>query len=598
MSSSSSLSRVPAKPLSPYLRSLKEKASNGGIKDRAVGRDEEIKKVSVSLLRRRKPNCMLVGEAGTGKTAIVEELAHRIFEKSSAHLQDVEIFELDLNGLIAGTRNRGEFEQRTTDIIKILEEQTSKGTDAVLFIDEFHTACSTEGAEDTSSFLSILKPALARGNLRCIGATTYDEYTKHVLPDGALNRRFTCIDVPELDDEKTLEAVLSVKKSYEEHHKCVYSMECVKACISISNRLFHYRCQPDKSLDLLDEIGSNIAILNKQRLRDPNCKVSKEDVVNFCVDCLKLNVDGYGDDIESDKLRLAKIEATLSNEIIGQSHAVNSLCRALMRKRLNMCNVRRPVASFLLLGPSASGKTRLSTLFGDLYFDSTLRLDMSEYQEKHAVSSLIGAPPGYEAFDEGGRLTNFIKYHPYSLILFDELDKAHPNVINLLLQILEDGRLKDGTGKLHDFTNTIVVMTSSIHSNENEGIGFFAGEQEDRVMCDPRDMLTNTFKPEFINRIDEVLELTKLSDGHLRDIVKGHLSRKLSEVVAKYPMFQEECATFDVEEHVEHVFHLTKEKNARELSNNAEKYVVDLFVEKIFNLTSTSSTSSTFSTSR
>ena len=579
-----SLSKNPIqiKP-SPYLRSLNKRASDGDIKDRAIGRDAEINKLSVSLLRRRKPNCILVGDAGTGKTAIVEELAHRINEKSSAHLQNFEIFELDLNGLIAGTRNRGEFEQRMNQIMNILETKSSNDKDKILFIDEFHNAFATDGTEDKSSLLSILKPALARGTLRCIGATTNDEYTKNILPDGAFNRRFTCINIPQLNYDTTLEAILSVKKNYEDYHKCVYSLDSIKTCIDISNRYFHYRSQPDKSLDLIDEIGSNIAILNKKKLRDPNCKVSKQDVLNFCVEHLKLNVDGYSDDQKSNKIRLTQIQKKLSEQIIGQSYAIRTLCKALMRKELNFSNTKRPVASFLLLGPSASGKTKLSKLFGELYFDSILSLDMSEYQERLSVSSLIGAPPGYVAFAEGGILTNFIRRNPYSLILFDQLDKAHPDLINLLLQILEDGRLKDNLGKLHDFTNSIIIMTSSMSSDNMNSIGFFPSENKNHIKS-PRDMLTMTYKPEFINRIDEVIELDQLKETDLRDIVRKRFVQKLFEVVLKYPTFYKEVRSFPIDIHVDNILKMTTNKNARELTNNAEKYVIDLFVEKIFSL--------------
>lgn len=581
------LSRSPIqlnKP-SPYLKSLNKRASDGDLKDRAVGRDVEINKLSASLLRRRKPNCILVGEAGTGKTAIVEELAHRINEKSTTHLQNFEIFELDLNGLIAGTKNRGEFEQRMHQIINILGTKNDK--DKILFIDEFHNAFTKDGSEDKVSLLSILKPALARGSLRCIGATTYDEYMKNILPDGAFNRRFTCINVPQLSDESTLEAILSVKKNYEDFHKCVYSLDSIKTCISISNRYFHYRSQPDKSLDLIDEIGSNIAILNKQKLRDPNCKVSKQDVINFCVKYLKLNVDGYSEEIESSNIRLTTIQNELSQQIIGQSHAIKTLCKALMRKQLGFYNSKRPIASFLLLGPSASGKTKLSRLFGQLYFDSILCLDMSEYQEQFSVSSLIGAPPGYVAYTEGGLLTNFIKRNPYSLILFDQLDKAHPNLINLLLQILEDGRLKDNSGKLHDFTNSIIIMTSSITSDVSNSIGFFSSENEEHEARDVNNnnnnlkMLTMNYNPEFINRIDENIEFDQLSELDLREIVKKHIVQKLSEVLLKYPIFDEVIKSLKIDVHIDNIFEMTEKKNARELTNNAEKYVIDLFVEKI-----------------
>lgn len=579
-----SLSKFPIqiKP-SPYLTSLNKKASNGHLKDRAIGREVEINKLSVSLLRRRKPNCILVGDAGTGKTAIVEELAHRINEKSSAHLQNFEIFELDLNGLIAGTRNRGEFEQRMHQVMHILEDN-SNDKDKILFIDEFHNAFATDGTEDKNSLLSILKPALARGTLRCIGTTTHDEYTKNILPDGAFNRRFTCINVSQLDYETTLEAVMSQKQNYEEFHKCVYSLESIKTCIDISNRYFHYRSQPDKSLDLIDEIGSNIAILNKKKLRDPNCKVSKQDVIHFCVESLKLKVDGYCDDIESNKLRLIEIEDKLSQRIIGQSQAIKTLCKSLMRKQFNFYNPKRPIASFFLLGPSASGKTELSKLFGNSYFDSTLCLDMSEYQEKLSVSSLIGAPPGYVAFAEGGILTNFIRRNPYSLILFDQLDKAHPNLIDLLLQILEDGRLKDNLGRLHDFTNCIVIMTSSMNSNDTNSIGFFPNDSKNLKSKNLRNMLTNIYKPEFINRIDEIVELIELNESSLREIVRIRVLQKLSEIIIKYPIFYQEIQSFPIEIHINNIFKLTEDKNARELTNNAEKYIIDIFVERIFSL--------------
>ena len=571
------LSKVPSQPeVNPYLTSLNKKIYDGRLNNRAIGRDTEIEKVSVSLLRRRKPNCILIGDAGAGKTAIVEEIAHRINEQSSPHLQNFEIFELDLNGMIAGTKNRGEFEKRMNEIVEILED-CSNDVEKILFIDEFHNACATDGTEEKNSLITILKPALARGTIRCIGATTRDEYTKHLLPDAAVNRRFTCIDVDELNDEATLKAVLSMKKCFEDHHKCIFSIESVKECIAIANRYFHYRKQPDKSLDLIDEIGSNTAILNKSRLRDPNCKISKREVITFCETYLNLKIDGFTDNFTDNKSRLLSIQKSLSEQIIGQSNAIRKLCNTIMRKECKFYNTKRPIASFLLAGPSASGKTKLSKLFGDLYFGSTLCLDMSEYQDRMSASSLIGAPPGYVAYDEGGILTNFIRRNPYSLILFDEFDKSHPSIMNLLLQILEDGQIKDNKGKKYDFTNSIIIITSNSQSTKNNSIGFFKEQEEKNI----NSSLKNLYTPEFLNRIDEIVEFNELDYQNLLDIVNKRVRCKLADIVLKYPKLYKDIRILHLDEHVENIFKMTKNQNARELGNNAENYIIDLFVEKV-----------------
>ncbi|CAM02660.1 ATP-dependent Clp protease ATP-binding subunit ClpC [Saccharopolyspora erythraea NRRL 2338] len=552
--------------LDKYGQDLTARARDGEL-DPVVGRADEIEQTIEVLSRRTKNNPVLVGEAGVGKTAIVEGIAQRIADGQVPHvLTGKRIVQLDLSSMLAGTRYRGDFEERMT---KVIDEISANSGEVIVFIDELHTLVGAGGAEGAVDAGNMLKPRLARGELHVVGATTLDEYRKNIEKDAALERRFQPVQVPEPSVEDTIEVLDRLRDRYAEHHRVRYTDEAVAAAARLSDRYIADRFLPDKAIDLLDQAGARkrLSVVGPsadeleqriQRLeREKDRSVADEDYerasalrdeIGVAQAELEANRDaGVPEVTESDiaevvsratgvpvsrlteqeRTRLRNLEGELHRRVIGQDDAVRALARAVRRSRSGVGNANRPVGSFLFLGPTGVGKTELAkalaeTLFGDE--DRMIRLDMSEFQERHNAARLIGAPPGYVGYGEAGELTEAVRRRPYSVVLLDEVEKAHPDVFNTLLQVLEDGRLTDGQGRTVDFTNTVVIMTSNLGSevisSKSGGLGFSAAQDEadeslhDRLM--PR--LKEAFRPEFLNRIDEVVVFRKLTAEQLHDI--------------------------------------------------------------------------------
>jgi len=527
------------------------------------------------LSRRTKNNPVLIGEPGVGKTAIAEGLAQRIIDgKVPETLRDKRVISLNMGSMVAGTKYRGEFEER---LKKVMDEIRRAGN-VVLFIDELHTLIGAGAAEGAIDAANILKPALARGELQAIGATTLNEYKKHIEKDAALERRFQPILVGEPTEEEAIEILRGLRDKYEAFHRAQITDEAIEAAVKLSHRYISDRFLPDKAIDLMDEASSRVRLksfvappdvkeieqrLNKTRtekeaaiaaqeyeraasLRDEEKKIQEEldskqkewkqagsdrvtvtgeDIAQVVASWTGIPVKKLA---EEESERLLKLEEVLHQRVVGQDEAVQAVARAVRRARSGLKDPKRPIGSFIFLGPTGVGKTELAralaeALFGDE--NAMIRLDMSEYMEKHAVSRLVGAPPGYVGYDEGGQLTDAVRRKPFSVILFDEIEKAHYDVFNILLQILEDGRLTDSHGRVVDFKNTVIIMTSNAgakHMKDSATVGFLAGTDADdseaaknRVM----DEVRRTFRPEFLNRVDEIIVFTRLSDEHLKEIV-------------------------------------------------------------------------------
>jgi ATP-dependent Clp protease ATP-binding subunit ClpC len=568
--------------LDTYGRDLTELASKGQL-DPVIGREKEIDRVVQILSRRTKNNPVLIGEPGVGKTAIAEGLAQKINDgKIPEMLKGKRVVALDLGGLVAGTKYRGEFEDR---LKKILDEIKKTG-DIILFIDEMHNIIGAGAAEGAIDASSILKPMLARGELQCIGATTLDEYRKHVEKDAALERRFQPVVVSEPTVEDTIRILEGLRDRYEAHHKVKYTDDALDMAARLSDRYISDRFLPDKAIDLIDEAGSRVRIkaletpddlqdleleierLSKEKesavasqqfekaaeLRDKEqelrqkleekkkewknndvpikATVTGEDIAGIVSDWTGVPVRRLAT-TESEKL--LHLEEELHRRVIGQDEAVKAIARAVRRSRAGLKDPKRPVGSFIFLGPTGVGKTELArtlaeSLFGDE--DALIRLDMSEYQERHTVSRLVGAPPGYVGYDEGGQLTEAVRRKPYSVVLLDEIEKAHPDVFNVLLQVLEDGRLTEAKGRTVDFRNVVIIMTSNAGAEIIHGkavLGFTAqkdverehSEMKDRVM----DAVRSIFRPEFLNRVDEIIVFHALTQEHLKSIVELQLSQ-------------------------------------------------------------------------
>ncbi len=552
------------------------KLSSEGKLDPVIGREKEIERVIQILSRRTKNNPCLIGEPGVGKTAIAEGLAQKILEgKVPEILRDKRVVTIELAAVVAGTKYRGEFEER---LRKLVTELRQAGN-VVVFIDELHTLIGAGAAEGAIDASNILKPALARGELQCIGATTLDEFRKHIEKDSALERRFQPIQVGEPSCEESVEILKGLRDRYEAHHKVKITDEALDAAVRLGNRYISDRFLPDKAIDLIDEAASRVRIrnytappdlkeiedkLNNLRtekesavrnqefekaatIRDQEHKlkeeldehkkeweqkvgvsdlslVTEEDVAYIVSSWTGVPVKRLA---EEESARLLKLEEILHKRVIGQDEAVQSVSRAVRRARAGLKDHRRPIGSFVFLGPTGVGKTELGralaeALFGDE--NAIIRLDMSEYMEKHAAARLIGAPPGYVGYEEGGQLTEKVRRKPYSVILLDEMEKAHQDVFNILLQILEDGRLTDGKGRTVDFRNTVVIMTSNLGATfmRKAAVGFGAsGEDADYEQMKERimDELKRTFRPEFINRVDDLIVFHSLSADHIRQIV-------------------------------------------------------------------------------
>ncbi|MGV2826479.1 ATP-dependent Clp protease ATP-binding subunit [Myxosarcina sp. GI1(2024)] len=562
--------------------------------DPVVGRQKEIERVIQILGRRTKNNPVLIGEPGVGKTAIAEGLAQRIANKDIPDiLEEKRVVTLDIGLLVAGTKYRGEFEER---LKKIMDEIRQAGN-VILVIDEVHTLIGAGAAEGAIDAANILKPALARGELQCIGATTLDEYRKHIERDAALERRFQPVQVGEPSVEETIEILYGLRERYEQHHKLKILDEALEAAAKLSDRYISDRYLPDKAIDLIDEAGSRVRLINSQlppaakeldkelrdvlkqkddavrsqdfdragELRDREMEI-KEQIRNIA-SSKKNEQDGVDSSpvvdeeeiahivaswtgvpvnkiTESESEKLLHMEDTLHQRIIGQEDAVKAISRAIRRARVGLKNPNRPIASFVFSGPTGVGKTELTKALATYFFGSEeamIRLDMSEYMERHTVSKLIGSPPGYVGYNEGGQLTEAVRRRPYTVVLFDEIEKAHPDIFNMLLQILEDGRLTDAKGRTVDFKNTLLIMTSNIGSKVIEkgggGLGFeFADDQQEakynRIRSLVNEELKSYFRPEFLNRLDEIIvfrQLTKEEVKEIADILLKELFTRLTE---------------------------------------------------------------------
>jgi len=562
--------------------------------DPVVGRAKEIERVIQILGRRTKNNPVLIGEPGVGKTAIAEGLASRIASKDIPDiLEDKRVVTLDIGLLVAGTKYRGEFEER---LKKIMDEIRSAGN-VILVIDEVHTLIGAGAAEGAIDAANILKPALARGELQCIGATTLDEYRKHIERDAALERRFQPVMVGEPSVDETIEILYGLRDRYEAHHKLKISDEALVAAAKLSDRYISDRYLPDKAIDLVDEAGSRVRLINSQlppaakeldkelrqilkekddavrsqdfdragELRDREMEikaeirtiaqtksngasgdgiepiVTEEDIAHIVASWTGVPVNKL---TESESEKLLHMEDTLHQRLIGQDDAVKAVSRAIRRARVGLKNPNRPIASFVFSGPTGVGKTELAKSLASYFFGSEeamIRLDMSEYMERHTVSKLIGSPPGYVGYNEGGQLTEAVRRRPYTVVLFDEIEKAHPDVFNMLLQILEDGRLTDAKGRTVDFKNTLLILTSNIGSKVIEkggsGIGFEFSEdatetQYNRIRSLVNEELKNYFRPEFLNRLDEIIvfrQLNKIEVTQIAEIMLKEVFGRLTE---------------------------------------------------------------------
>ncbi len=517
---------APASPAAPEKESLLEEFARdltaealSGHLDPVVGRDREIERVVEILGRRKKNNPMLIGEPGVGKSAIVEGIALRLASDNvPAPIRGRKLYSLDIGSVVAGTRYRGDFEKRIKGIIAELRERT----DVILFIDEFHTMVGAGGAQGSLDAANMLKPALARGELQCIGATTMDEFTKIVEKDGALDRRFQKIVVEATDIPQTLEILTQLAPQYEQFHGVHYTKEALEACVRQTDRYIPSAQLPDKAVDAMDEAGSMV------RLRGGRT-VGVEDIAAVVS---KITGIPAGKVAREEGQRLLEMRRRLGGSVIGQDEAVERVCRAICRNRAGLKDPARPIGTFLFFGPTGVGKTKLAKSLAGYLFDSEenlIRIDMSEYGEKIASSRLVGAPPGYVGYEEGGQLSEAVRRKPYSVVLLDEIEKAHPDIFNLLLQVLDEGRLTDSNGRTVNFRNTIVIMTSNVGSRDLEdyggGIGF--GRSEEDLEQRRRNVLDKAvrkaFPPEFINRIDEQVFFRSLGREDLEKIIELEL---------------------------------------------------------------------------
>uniref|UniRef100_A0A7V3JAT8 AAA family ATPase n=1 Tax=candidate division CPR3 bacterium TaxID=2268181 RepID=A0A7V3JAT8_UNCC3 len=477
--------------------------------DPLIGRAEELQRVIQILSRRTKNNPALIGEPGVGKTAIVEGLASKIVQKQvPPSLLGKRVLALDLPALVAGTRYRGDFEER---LKQALDEVKKAEGQIILFIDEFHNVVGGGGAEGAIDASNILKPALARGELRCIGATTLDEYRKYIEKDPALERRFQPVLVPEPTPEQTFEILKGLREKYEAHHKVKFDDEALRAATVLSSRYISDRFLPDKAIDLIDEAAAKVHLDNRK-------EVKKEDIEDIVSRWTGIPLSQFK---EQELEKLLKLEDKLHEKIVNQDEAVRAVAEAVRRGRAGLKRPNQPIGSFIFLGPTGVGKTALAKALAEILHgdeNALIRIDMSEYMEKHNVSRLVGAPPGYVGYEEGGQLTEAVRRKPYSVILLDEIEKAHPDVFNILLQILDEGRLTDAKGKTIDFKNTILISTSNLGSHIIQEKGVESAKEE------LKELLKATFRPEFLNRIDEVIIFRPLTKEQIKQIVDIQLS--------------------------------------------------------------------------
>ncbi len=540
----------PSNKLENYSVNLTQRAREGKI-DPVIGREKEVERTVQILGRRTKNNPILVGEPGVGKTAIAEGLAQRIVTGEIPELlKEKEIISLDMGLLIAGTRFRGDFEER----LKAIVEEVRKSDNIILVIDEIHTLIGAGGVEGGMDAANLLKPALARGEFQCVGTTTVDEYRKHIEKDAALERRFQMVKVGEPSVEETIEILYGLRQAYADHHKVEITDEALKAAANLSHQYISDRFLPDKAIDLIDEAGSRIHLRHSLSEKiEAGIEVETDEkfdaVIPAIVDEEEIaHIVSTWTGVPVNKLTkpeaelLMHMEDTLHERLIGQEDAVQAVSRAIRRARVGLKSPKKPIASFMFCGPTGVGKTELTKalatyLFGSV--DATIRIDMSEYMERHTVSKLIGSPPGFIGYDEGGQLTEAVRRRPYSVILFDEIEKAHPDVFNLMLQLLDEGRLTDAQGREVNFRNTLIIMTSNIGSRaiEKAGSGFgfeSSGNETDakynRIRNLVMDDLKNYFRPEFINRLDDVIvfrQLTKPEVTEIADILLKEVRDRL-----------------------------------------------------------------------
>lgn len=512
---------------------LNKKAKDNKL-DPVIGRSNELSRLTSILLKRTKNNPILLGSAGVGKTAIVEELARSIVNETCHHdLLDKQILLLDTVGLLSGTQERGSLEYKATQLLKEIDERE----DIILMIDEIHmivshSNISARGEGNSLNIANMFKPGLSRGKIRCIGATTLDEYQKFFLNDKALDRRFQPIMVNEPSMEDTRQILMTLKSNYEEYHCCEIHEESIDRSLELSDRYLHYRQFPDKAIDVIDEACSKLNI--QYRLDNRKDKILRANDIDLVMEQIitsPLKLDG-------DENKLFHLEEALKENIIGQDETIDTIMNTLKRHVCGFYNPKRPLASMLFMGPTGTGKTETVNLIADHYYGSRekniIRFDMSEYMEDHSISTLIGSPPGYIGYSEGGELTNAIKRNPYSIVLFDEIEKAHPKIFNLLLQIMEDGILSDNNGKTFSFRNAVVIMTSNIgftHKARSQ-LGF--NESTNIQCCYNRDNALNelkyTFRPEFLNRIDLISIFEYLSSDSIRTITKKMIDDTIQEI--------------------------------------------------------------------
>lgn len=513
--------RADTKILDQYSRDLTELASMGGI-DPVVGRSSEIRRAVQILSRRTKNNPVLIGEPGVGKTAVAEGLALSVMRgEAPEELRRKRIVSLDIPAMLAGTKYRGDFEERVKSVLK----DVKKAGDVILFIDELHTIIGAGSAEGSIDAANILKPALGRGEIQIIGATTPEEYRRHIEKDSALERRFQPVKVAEPDKEQTFEMLRSLRKALEKHHKVKISDEALEAACDMSVRYINDRFLPDKAIDLIDEAAAGLHI---SELKGDKT-VTASDIAKVVSLWTGIPITELSGD---EKERLRYLEERLKKRVIGQDEAVEAVSRAIRRSRVGLRDPARPVGSFLFLGPTGVGKTELcralaQTVYGDE--QAMIRLDMSEYMEKHSVSRLIGSPPGYVGYDNGGQLTEKVRRKPWSVVLFDEIEKAHSDIWSILLQIMDDGRLTDSAGRLIDFSNTLIVMTSNIGAkaiiNPRPALGFESGDKTDgdEMRRCVMEELRHTFTPEFLNRVDETIVFNRLNTENMLSITENLL---------------------------------------------------------------------------
>ncbi|MBL0071223.1 MAG: AAA family ATPase [Bacteroidetes bacterium] len=541
--------------LNKYAKNLNELARQGKL-DPVIGRDEEIRRVLQILSRRTKNNPILIGEPGVGKTAIAEGLAHRIINGDvPENLKQKTIFSLDMGALIAGAKYKGEFEERLKAVVK---EVISAEGDLVLFIDEIHTLVGAGGGEGAMDAANILKPALARGELRAIGATTLGEYQKYIEKDKALERRFQKVLVEEPDTQDAIAILRGLKDRYESHHKVQIKDEAIIAAVELSERYITDRFLPDKAIDLIDEAASKLRLemdsvpeeldavqrkimqleIEREAIKrendDRRLAELNEELANLNEERNKIKSHWQAEKkmLQSEREKLLLLEDELHKRVVGQEDAIAAVADAVRRSRAGLQDMKRPIGSFIFLGTTGVGKTELAKALAEYLFNdenSLTRIDMSEYQERHTVSRLIGAPPGYVGYDEGGQLTEAVRRRPYSVILLDEIEKAHPDVFNILLQVLDDGRLTDNKGRTANFKNTIIIMTSNIGAHLiQENFEHLNDSNRDEILAATRvavnDMLKKTIRPEFLNRIDEIIMFNPLTRNEIKGIVEIQLN--------------------------------------------------------------------------